>query len=73
MEFLNQKLNELREMPEVSFTRNGVEIMPAEIHLLELQKEVRLRFQDEDQEDVTFYLRYFPEEGCCRHNVTRQG
>lgn len=73
MEFLNQKLNELREIPEVSFTRNGVEIMPAEIHLLELQKEVRLRFQDEDQEDLTFYLRYFPEEGRCRHNITSKG
>lgn len=72
MDFLNQKLAELRDIPENTFKENGVEIMPAEIHLLELQKEVRLRFRDEEQENVTFYLRYFPEEGRCLHNVTTQ-
>jgi hypothetical protein len=72
MDFLNQKLAELREIPESTFRNNGAEIMPAEIHLLELQEEVRLRFRDEDQEDVIFYLCYFPENGICRHNVTTQ-
>lgn len=72
MDFLNQKLTELREIPEKTFKEHGVEIMPAEIHLLELQNEVRLRFHDEEQEDVIFYLRYFPEEGRCMHNVTSQ-
>lgn len=69
MDFLNEKLAELRELPEDQLRRQGVQIMPAEIHLLELQEEVRLRFRDEEREEDYYYLRYFPDRGLCEHNV----
>ena len=69
MDFLNEKLNELRAVPQEDFRRQGVQIMPDEIHLLELQTEVRLRFQDEAREGDFYYLRYYPEKALCEHNV----
>lgn len=71
MDFLNEKLGELRALPEEELRRQGIQILPGEISLLELQSEVRLRFQDEDREDGYYYLRYLPEEGFCEHNVEK--
>lgn len=69
MEFLNEKLTELRELPAENLRGQGLQILPHEIHLLELQSEVRLRFTDEEHPSAYYYLCYYPEKGVCEHNV----
>jgi len=66
MDFLNEKLNELRQLsPELLML---LPIKPNEIHLLELQDTVWLRFQDEENE-ITYHLKFVKAESCCYHNV----
>lgn len=66
MDFLNSKLHELRELPKDML--KGLQIMPEEIHLLELQDEARIRFSDEE-EGLTLYLNFVKAEGCCFYHI----
>lgn len=66
MEFLNDKVNELRKLGLEQAAH--FEIPPAQLHHIELQQIVRMRFLDEDREHPV-YIRYVKAEGRCRHNV----
>ena len=66
MDFLNEKVNELRKLSPEQAAR--FEIPPDQLQHIELQHIVRMRFLDEDREHPV-YIRYVKLEGLCRHNA----
>jgi len=63
LDFLNTRLNDLRSLPASLLA--GLEIQPHEIQEIELMKQVRLQFTDEETGALCALL-YEPESGLCR-------
>lgn len=63
MEFLNEQINKLRKLGPAQ--RQGLGIQPEDIAMLELAKEVKLTFRDDETKEV-LRITYLPETGLCQ-------
>ncbi|MCH8569636.1 MAG: hypothetical protein LAT67_15285 [Balneolales bacterium] len=64
MEFLNEKVAELNTLPQGM--KKKLQIQPNEVDQLELSREVKIRFKDD--EGRVLHICYEPESGVCRHD-----
>lgn len=68
MDFLNQKVDELRTLPKNKL--NGLRILPHEIDQLELSESAKFSFRDADDEEV-LTLTYLPKTGDCQFKISK--